>query len=139
MLRNFTGILHLTDIRVSARPHDVLDEDAFNMCIRVEERRAARSGKSLVLLSLDLGAVPAMADRDRIVAVLSSSVRQTDWLGWQDDGRRLGILFTEVERDRNENVAYLLKTKITMTVQERLGHNVGKRITVTLAVARSTA
>ena len=130
------GYTRLTGIRLSASPHHVLDEAAFKMCIRAEELRAARSRKSLVLLSLDLGAVPATADRDRIVAVLSSSLRQTDWLGWREAGKRLGILFIEVESSRNGNIADLLKTKITRVVREQLGHNIDERITASLCVAR---
>lgn len=105
------------------------------MCVRAEELRAARSRKSLVLISFDLAAVPATTERNQIVVVLSSCVRATDWLGWQDAGRRLGMLFTEVESSRNGNIADLLKAKTTRVMREQLGHNIEERITVSLFVA----
>jgi hypothetical protein len=114
----------VTAIRLSTKRHRLLEAEAFDSFLRIETRRAVRSRKSLVLLLLD---VPPARDLSPVVDLLSSSVRATDYIGWRESGdqpgaerKRLGILFTEVESERGEDIAKLLSAKIARLMRQQL-------------------
>jgi hypothetical protein len=107
----------MNSIRLSARQRRILEADAFDSFLRIETRRAIRSRKSLVLLLVD---VSATRDASPVLDRLSSSVRATDHIGWHEPGKRLGILFTEVESDRGEDIAKLLSAKIARLMRDQM-------------------
>jgi hypothetical protein len=103
-----------------AKQNRVLEADVFERLLRMETHRAVRSRKSLVLLSLEL---PSTRDLSSVIDRLSSSVRATDYIGWRESGKRLGILFTEVESERGEDIAKLLSAKIGRLVSGSLANS----------------
>jgi len=112
-----------------------LEAEAFESFLRMETRRAIRSRKSLVLLLLDVPStseVSPVGDVSPVLDRLSSSVRATDYIGWRESGKRLGILFTEVDSDRDEDIAKLLSAKIARLVSERLDVGFAEQPTATV-------
>lgn len=119
----------MTNIRLSAKHHFVLPKKAFDVGLQIENQRAIRSGKSLVLLHLH---VPLTPDVNRIIESLSSCVRGTDYIGWDDSDKRLRILFTEIETKHGEEIAKLLSTKIARVLRHESDLSLSKQTTVTV-------
>jgi len=75
------------------------DMGTFQEAIQRENTRSVRSGKSFLLVLVDVsnhgsGKAP-LAPVEEISAVLSSSTREIDAKGWYIEGEILGILFSE--------------------------------------------
>src|SRR5262245_54479620 len=64
------------------------NERAFQYFLNIERRRSERSETSLLLLLVDLHERPAMSAQidswlaSKLVAILTSCVRDTDFIGW---------------------------------------------------------
>ena len=123
----------VTTIRLSTKRHVVLETDAFNSFLQIETRRAIRSNKSLVLLLLDVGRTQ---DLGPVVNILSPCVRTTDYIGWYEVGKRLGIVFTEVQNENREAIAELLKAKIANALCDHIEHHLSEPITATVLPSR---
>jgi len=68
------------------------------------------------------------------LAVLTSSTRETDPMGWYRDGAILGVIFTEVGNDEIGLIAETLRAKIRSNLQEQLGSETTEKIAVSLHV-----
>ena len=78
----------------------LLPAPLFLDAIHHERRRSERSTKSFMLMlarlkNLSKDEATAKAVR-KLVTVLSNAVRETDKIGWYEDGRVLGVIFTEL-------------------------------------------
>ena len=67
-----------------------------------------------------------------IVVTLSSCVRATDYIGWHEVGKRLGIVFTEIETAHREHIARLLTAKIAKVLDLRVQPNLSGQITISV-------
>jgi lipopolysaccharide/colanic/teichoic acid biosynthesis glycosyltransferase len=114
----------------------VSDEEGFHVVLTLERRRAERSRKPFVLMLLDAHQENGMALSilQRALGVVALSTRETDLIGWYRDGEVLGVIFTEVAGDGQRVAAETLRTKIRTSLQERLGRETAKKITITLHV-----
>ncbi len=119
-------------LSLSVSPHPVLGQDAFHSCLNLERRRAARAHKSLVLVFFD----PASNDVDGIVRIVSSRVRATDWIGWLENGKRLGVLFTEIDAERGPSTAKLLHDKIAKSIASQIDTDLATGVTLELCSPR---
>jgi hypothetical protein len=96
----FSWLLGLTKTTKSSTSGGVCSEEVFRKLARSESMRAEQSGQSCRILlvygtNAQGGIVPM--DRDlamKTIAVLSTSLRATDSIGWYQQGRMLGILLT---------------------------------------------
>jgi hypothetical protein len=115
----------------------VLHEDVFHRLVGLEARRTKRSGKAFVLMLLQEDCVLGADTPDQravlsaIIAGLSRSTRETDFLGWYDPGKVLGALFTEVESEKRHSIAPLLRAKITKALSDQVGFAVASTIRLT--------
>jgi len=77
----------------------IFPQQLFVRTVCVERKRAARSGRRLILMLLRsdslLRKFPSPAT-DRILLALSRSTRDTDIAGWYEQGTIIGVLFTEI-------------------------------------------
>lgn len=73
-------------------------KEAFQEVMRREAVRCSMSGRSFLLLLLDVSVWGSTEVTRNVIAVLSSSTRETDVKGWHKDGAIIGILFTELGR-----------------------------------------
>ncbi|MPZ20437.1 MAG: hypothetical protein GEV06_21365 [Luteitalea sp.] len=120
---------HRTD-----RRHEVYDEDSFRHFLAIERRRAERSGRSLLLLLVDItpdsegdGSIDA-AEADALFAALATCVREIEVIGWYRTGRSAGAVLTQgangpppdVSRRIGERVAGALSQRLPARVRARL-------------------
>jgi len=114
----------------------VSSEEAFHVILKLERRRAERSGKPFILMLLDAHQEngTARAILRQTLAVLTSSTRETDPIGWYRDGAILGVIFTEVGNDEIGLIAETLRAKIRSNLQEQLGSETTEKIAVSLHV-----
>jgi lipopolysaccharide/colanic/teichoic acid biosynthesis glycosyltransferase len=112
------------------------DESNFSQMLRLEQKRAERSGKAFLLLLLDLsnlieesrGKFPA---RKKIGGVLSSCFRDTDLRGWYKQDRVLGIILTEVSL-LDDTVKDRIYLKVFHRLGDWLGENEAKKVLISL-------
>lgn len=91
----------------------ILIGQEFRRTIAVERKRSERSGKSFLLMLVEVAEeMPGRHSStvlDRIVLALTNSTRDTDVIGWYEDRRIVGAMFTEIcPEDRQANVDGLM-------------------------------
>ncbi len=95
---------------------DIPSEAQFAGMLLLERRRADRSGKPFLLMLLEIeDALEADLSGEllrRIWSSLSSSIRDTDVLGWHKNGGALGILFTELNTEGPQPVREVIHARI---------------------------
>jgi hypothetical protein len=110
---------------LAKRRQKLLDSEGLTAFLKVEQRRAKRSGKAFVVLLVNVDAPRTGSSGDLkvggLAAALSSSIRDTDVIGWYQDGAIVGIVFTEIPLENRDKVSLLLLTKIASVVREALG------------------
>lgn len=104
---------------------ELLDSEGLSAFLKVEQRRAERSGKAFVVLLVNVEALRAGSRGDLkvggLAAALSSAIRDTDVIGWYQNDSVIGIVFTEIALENREKVSLLLLTKIASVIREALG------------------
>jgi lipopolysaccharide/colanic/teichoic acid biosynthesis glycosyltransferase len=104
--------------------------------LRLERRRTERSGKQfmLVLISSEdfLAETGGMLIND-VVAAISSSTRETDILGWYEQGVRLGLLMTEIGQADAATIKTIIQ-KISLAVQNAVSPEKYCRLTLMFRV-----
>jgi lipopolysaccharide/colanic/teichoic acid biosynthesis glycosyltransferase len=102
---------------------NLLDTGAFSRAIAIERRRVDRSKKLFVLMLVDLGPLGREDQSSkRIQTVLggvSSSIRETDVIGWHCTGV-LGIIFTEIDAAVRNSVVSTLVQRVQGVLYEML-------------------
>ena len=82
----------------SADPR-IASEREFQQFLRIEQRRAERSGRPLVVLTLrttePLEVAVASRSKELLLKLLPASVRETDLIGWSEVAGGFRILCTE--------------------------------------------
>ncbi len=82
------------------QPCSIVAEELFTRILRLEQRRTERSGNPLLLMLLDAGTTFQTEQRaegfQKLVSALSSSIRETDIIGWYKDDSVVGVILTEI-------------------------------------------
>src|SRR5579862_3243567 len=114
---------------------EVLAETTFHALLTHERRRAERSRKPFVLMLLEMHALHAKsvgaAFSERVKSAISGATRETDLIGWYEDGRILAVIFAELNVEENTPVAELLRSKIETILQDSLGTKAAAKIVIT--------
>jgi lipopolysaccharide/colanic/teichoic acid biosynthesis glycosyltransferase len=106
----------------SLREAVLMSEAAFIRMLRLERRRTERSGRAFmyVLISCEkFGSKGEDIFLDRVIAALSGATRETDILGWYENGITLGLLMTEIG-DPNPVSVDIIAQRIRRTVQSEV-------------------
>ena len=78
----------------------ILGEEQFQQMVRLERKRAQRSGKPFLMVHLDmtryLAQSPDEKARRKMLAALTSATRDTDILGWSKSEKVIGVMFIEL-------------------------------------------
>lgn len=95
-------LLPPSDSQFSApgRTHGALPESAFVPMLCLERKRAERSGRSFLLTLIALegeGLYFEPASCDQLGTALAAIKRETDFCGWYETGRRLGLVYTDID------------------------------------------
>ena len=117
-----------------ASRENVLKEEAFHAMLTRERRRAERSRKPVVLILVDSHAVHKKA-RDaafleRLTSVVSDATRETDIIGWYEEGLILGVIFTEVNLQGKSPITEVLHSKVVTALRDNLDHRLASNLVV---------
>ena len=118
----------LSRVSTSAR---VAREDAFHTILALEHRRAERSRSRFALMLLDSRSAngSGSALHTQIVSILLEKIRETDLIGWYEQGV-LGVLFTELAPAGAE----ILHARVVKALRDRLHRSLASNLMVTLRV-----
>jgi lipopolysaccharide/colanic/teichoic acid biosynthesis glycosyltransferase len=121
--------------RRPARREGVASQQAFHAILRLERLRAERSRSPFVLLLLDSHAarsngIPARWV-ERLSSVVCGATRETDIVGWYEDGVILAAIFTEINLTGKISITELLRSKVVAALQEQFDHAVVSKLVVT--------
>lgn len=95
--------------KVSIHPSTVMIERCIN-----ERKREIVSGRACTLVTVILNSRSAdYRNRvSRYLFVLSTSIRRTDCIGWIDEGKTIGVLFTSVDVSQQRHLNQLFEKKL---------------------------
>lgn len=98
---------------------DMAHEASFTQTLRREMRRSERSGRPFILALVsgdDLGADHDPKFFSTIAAAISSSIRETDCVGWYEQDLTLGVLLTEIGDADDAKIDFIAQ-KISQALQ----------------------
>jgi lipopolysaccharide/colanic/teichoic acid biosynthesis glycosyltransferase len=128
-------IVSTTDSSVATRT-GILQEETFHSMLTLERRRAERSRKPFVLMLLDASPAcdaetsePLMS---HVTSILLKSIRETDLVGWYQNGVILGVIFTEVSLEGTTPVTEILSSKVVTALQNELSRKTTSKLVVTV-------
>ena len=114
---------------------DVLTEATFHALLTHERRRAERSRKPFVLMLLEMHALHAKsvsaAFCERVKSAIAGATRETDLIGWYEEGRILAVIFAELNVDESVPVAELLRSKVEIVLANSVGAKGAAGIVIT--------
>ena len=114
---------------------EVLTETTFHALLTHERRRAERSRKPFVLMLLEMHALHAKSVgatfSERVKSAISRATRETDLIGWYEDGRILAVIFAELNVGEDTPVAELLRSKVETVLRDSLGTKAAAKIVIT--------
>jgi lipopolysaccharide/colanic/teichoic acid biosynthesis glycosyltransferase len=103
--------------------HHLLAEPTFLDAIRRERRRSERSAKPFVLMLVRLQYCPKNGEGNRpiqrLVLAVHGSVRETDTIGWYQEGKIVGVIFTELGDAEKNAVIDSLKQRVTKAIGDK--------------------
>ena len=116
----------------------VLKEEAFQAMLTFERRRAERSRKPFVLMLLDSHAVHKNGSGasyiERLTSVVSKATRETDIIGWYEEGLILAVIFTEISQEGKNPITEVLHSKVLSALRDNLDHRLASKLVVTVHV-----
>jgi lipopolysaccharide/colanic/teichoic acid biosynthesis glycosyltransferase len=128
-------IVSTTDSSVATRT-GILQEETFHSMLTLERRRAERSRKPFVLMLLDASPAcdaetsePLMS---HVTSILLKSIRETDLVGWYQNGVILGVIFTEVSLEGTTPVTEILSSKVVTALHNELSRKTTSKLVVTV-------
>jgi len=118
------------------RREGILEGETFRAMLRLERRRAERSRKPFVLMLLDSYAVQRNGSNEafveRLALIVSDAIRESDLVGWYQEGVVLGIIFTEINLEGSNSITQVLYSKVMGALRENLDHNLTSKLRVTV-------
>jgi lipopolysaccharide/colanic/teichoic acid biosynthesis glycosyltransferase len=108
-----------TERAIKHREQTILMESQFVAAVSLERRRTERSSKPFLLMLLEL---PEMKNgngdglKASIISSLVSLTRETDVIGWYEDGVVLGVIFTELGDANKATVLKSLQDRVKTTL-----------------------
>jgi lipopolysaccharide/colanic/teichoic acid biosynthesis glycosyltransferase len=125
----------LRPIEISSRPEGVLNAQAFHTILIFERRRAERSRKPFALMLLDSRLIHkngnGAAFTEKLATAVSEATRETDIVGWYEDGEVLAVIFTEINVDGKNAITDVLHSKVVAALQQKLDQKLASKLVVT--------
>lgn len=120
----------------AAHREGILSEESFHSTLTRERRRAERSRKHFVLMLLDSHAVHKNGNTATLIGQLASVVtsvtRETDVVGWYEQGEILAVIFTEINVEGEVPITDALHSKVMKALRENLDAHVVRHLVVTV-------
>lgn len=112
--------------QLAANRESALNEEDFHVTLTRERRRAERSRKPFVLMLVDSHAVHkngnAATFTGQLASAVSDATRETDIIGWYEEGQTLGVIFTEINLEGTKPITEVLHSKVASSLQGSFGH-----------------
>lgn len=124
---------------VPGQSHGILAEELFARMLYSERKRTERSGRGFALMLLESTGILKPDDSNQaledVLLAVSHSSRETDTVGWHNEGSTVGVIYTELGSDKDaQSVASILITKVSNALTGRLPKNQVDQIKVTVHV-----
>jgi len=114
---------------------ELIAETTFHALLTHERRRAERSRKPFVLMLLELHSLHAKSVgasfSERVSSAISGATRETDLIGWYEEGRILAVIFAELNVEDNGCVAEFLRSKVETVLRNSVGAKAAAKIVIT--------
>lgn len=112
-------------LALEGRLGQVYNEEAFRYFLEIERKRSELSCHPFLLLLIDLKKQPERSLRIDAVAAnlfsaLSLCLRETDFIGWYDEGRVAGAVLTQHAEAGGTDVPDVVGQRISTALRERL-------------------
>lgn len=126
---------HLLTLIESSTENDesFYEKAQFRHLLRVEQMRAERSKRPLLLMLLDISALMENSHDDtipeKITSALCPSLREVDIRGWYNHKKTIGVIFTEISSINAHSIEVIIG-KIYQRFCERLDPELIKKINV---------
>jgi lipopolysaccharide/colanic/teichoic acid biosynthesis glycosyltransferase len=121
-----------------ANREGVLKEEMFHAMLTRERRRAERSRKPFVLILLSSHSQHMNGSNatfiGRLPSAISDAIRETDIVGWYEDGAILGVIFTEINLAGASPITEVLRSKIVAALRDNLNHKIASKLVITVHV-----
>lgn len=127
---------------LDGRPDPAYSEEAFRYFLSLERKRAECSGRSLLLLLVDVKTHPEGSARlspsvsARLFAALGHTVRDVDFIGWYRDGRVAGAVLTQGADAPASGVSDRIRERVTEVLSDCLPAQIANRLQVRVLHAR---
>jgi exopolysaccharide biosynthesis polyprenyl glycosylphosphotransferase len=69
---------------------------------------------------------------ERLASIVSGVIRESDLVGWYQEGVVLGVIFTEVSLEGTNSITQLLYSKVMEALRENLDHSLTSKLRVTV-------
>jgi lipopolysaccharide/colanic/teichoic acid biosynthesis glycosyltransferase len=120
----------------ATRRQEILREDTLHAMLTLERRRAERSRKPFVLMLLDSHAVPKNGNgakfTEQLTSVVCDATRETDLIGWYEEGSILAVIFTEISLEGANPITEVLHSKVVAALRENIDHRLAPKLVVTV-------
>lgn len=110
-----------------AKPVDqrAVAEAVFHRMILLERRRAVRSGKSFLIMLLELSEAHRRAEKhegltDLVLSTLLPITRETDVTGWYREAAVVGVMFTEITSEDLTSVTAKIMDRYSRALRQSL-------------------
>lgn len=116
----------------------VLNQDTFHTMLTLERRRAERSRQPFVLMLLKTDAVGknwrSEIFIEQLTSIVSNATRETDIIGWYEDGAILAVIFTHINLAGASPITEVLHSKVVAALRSSLDHKVASTLSITFHV-----
>jgi lipopolysaccharide/colanic/teichoic acid biosynthesis glycosyltransferase len=111
-----SALVELSPELMMAAEAEVLTQHSFRRRIVVERKRSERSKEGVLLVLIDAGkradngTKGSMRVSDQIIAAMLPTLRDTDVIGWYEEGSIVGMILTEIDPTlRNAAISSILQ------------------------------
>src|SRR5579862_8044526 len=107
-------------------------EEAFRAILALERHRAERSRNPFVLMLLEGGNADGSGRSvlSQVIRALEPCTRETDVVGWYQQGSILGVIFTELGKGGDALAIEILRAKVTSSLREQIGPEAARKISI---------
>ena len=128
--------LDLRPRRNGGAARGILAEQAFQRMLALQHKRGQRSRQSFLLMLLKLKAHLPVETRGKvlgeILSVLASSTRETDVAGWYEEKSVAGVLFMEINLDRESAIPRTMLMRVRNVLRNDLSPQQFEELGITL-------
>jgi lipopolysaccharide/colanic/teichoic acid biosynthesis glycosyltransferase len=119
---------------ISAADRDVLNEETFKRMIAIERKRTERSKEPFLLMLLEAGnkqnSERSARALDSMVAVLLSSTRETDVIGWYKERTTVGAIFTGLVVNDKNSILSMILSRVSATLRDELSFDQFNQVSI---------